>query len=46
MRPILGAPPTLGEEIKSSGEITLHSATGVILDNPNLKYCEKSEKKV
>ena len=25
----MGAPPTLGEEIKSSGEITLHSATGV-----------------
>ena len=24
------APPTLGEEIKSSGEITLHSATGVV----------------
>ena len=24
------APPTLGEEIKSSRESTLHSATGVI----------------
>ena len=29
----MGAPPTLGEEIKSSGEIKLHSATGVSIPN-------------
>ena len=35
----MGAPPTLGEEIKSSGEITLHSATEVI------RYVKNTEKR-